>query len=276
MRRLYILLIVLLLPLNVTAQDREGQADQAEGESGKLEDFGKEAERINKPNESERSQQEEERDRESDDATTDLIVDILQAIFESGISVRPDTSSLPDEYHTFSQYPYAEPGHGLYKIGGAKDLSINLKANYYRESPDLMGGGARLRFSPYRYFSAEAYMTLLSEQLKTRTDRIMLSSFFLNYHLVRENAWTMWIGLGSKGVHGAGASEDGLSGSATVEVYPVDPISFHANFSWGTYSELFATLNYHLNRYTLSLGYQSVIAGKAGLHGLLAGTSVYF
>jgi len=273
--KLILLALLLVFPLQLHAQEQTEEPT----ESGKLRDFGKEVERTaNEPKRKEHPKSEEElaREHESDAATVELLVDILHTIFESAIREPKDTIAVPDEYHTFSQYPYAEEGHGLYKIGGAKDLSLNLKANYYREAPDLMGGGARLRLSPYRAFSAEAYVTLLSEQLKSRTDRIMLTSFFVNYHLVRENAWTMWIGFGSKGVIGAGANEAALSGNATVEVYPVDPISFHANFSWGAYSELFATLNYHLNRYTFSVGYQSLVAGKADLHGFLLGSSLYF
>jgi hypothetical protein len=269
------LLVVLASPNPVLSQEQT--ADQAKTENGKLRDFGKEVERKVEASENdEPSTHEDERDRERDQATADLLVDILFRIFESAATSTPDTTFEPEEYHTFAQYPYAEAGHGLYKLGGAKDFSLQLKANFYREAPDLMGGGMRLRVSPERHLAAEVYTTLLSERLKTRSDRMLLSSFFVSYNLVRENFCAAWIGLGSKLVRGAGANENGLAGNATIEFYPVDPISLHANFSWGPYSEFFTTLNYHLSRYSVYLGYQALVAGSADLHGFLVGSSLYF
>lgn len=277
MKRFLPIVILCLASFSTPSRAQETEEDQ-----GKLRDFGKAVEQGNSGSETgrvhhdEKTEEEREREAKQEQENVELAVDILHALVKAFISAPRDTSTGPEEYHTFAQYPYFEQDQGLYKIGGAKDFSMQLKANFYREGPALMGGGARLRVSPLRYFSGEAYVNLLSEQLENRTDRMMLSSFFINYHLVRQNTWALWLGIGDKLVRGAGANEDGIAGNMTLEVYPINPVSLHANISWGPYSELFTTMNFHANRYSFFVGYQAFFAGPADLRGIVAGSSFYF
>lgn len=271
------------MPITVEAQERDREQTEAtERETGKLEEFGEagnsgsSSTQSQSTHEQSSSDEETEHFHETDAAAVQLIADILYAFVYGLITAPKDTSIVPEEFHTFSQYPYFEKDQGLYKIGGEKDFSMQVKANYYHESSNLMGGGLRLRLSPLRYFSAEAYLTFLSEQLRTRSDRMMLASFFLNYHLIRQNTWAVWLGLGDKLAYGPGDNRGGLAGNLTLEIYPFDPISFHANLSSGAYRELYTTVNYHVGRSNFFVGYHGFFAGSSDLEGIVAGSSFYF
>ncbi|HET6510925.1 MAG TPA: hypothetical protein VFH43_01945 [Candidatus Kapabacteria bacterium] len=292
-----ILLLSCLMPLTSIAQEQsldrapersqEGTQGPTE-EEGKLREFGKEAERTS--DENKQPETRSARDDDEDHTTGEIIGDILFSIFrdvvvpavvdaaaEAAVEAHFDTNRVqePEVVHSFAQYPYHEDGYGLYKIGGEKDFSLNLKGNLHYAGQGFLGGGARLRVSPIRYFSGEAHVNFLTERVNQRTDRMLLAAFFLNYNLVRENSWAMWLGIGDKVLRGAGASADGLAGNIGLEIYPVEPMSFHGSLSFGPYTEVFATGNFHSGRLTFFFGYQAFIAGSSTLGGMVAGSSFY-
>ncbi|GEM_PF-2417007 len=181
----------------------------------------------------------------------------------------------------YTDYPYATPTEGVFSDAPGKQFFINLSGHYFYDESDLDGIGFRGRASPYPFVSAEVHFTELREHLRSGgEDVLQLYSAFLNYNRVRLPRWSLWWGLGLKGMRGS-IKHTGVAFNAGTEIFLARPLSLHFSYSGGFLNgryvpEFFGTLSVHINRFALFGGYQSWRAGSATIDGILSGMKIYF
>lgn len=249
-------------------------------EKGKLGEFEDEVKK---------GEQEKQDDSSSDTSSDDIsaIGSLVELLFSDPFlaltigleqDVRDDGSvsySIPLARYSFTDYPYAVPGKGLYTTGGNDNAASMVSAGYFRESGKLYGYSTQGRFSPVPFLSFEVQYTGLYEELFDFTTSLSLYSVFLNYHSIRNEFFSFRWGIGMKGIVG-NHNLTGFGFNAAAELYPFRPVSLHCNFSIGKYSELLGTLNIHVNRTAFFAGWKYLQAGQVGISGLIGGVQVYF
>lgn len=183
--------------------------------------------------------------------------------------------SIPLTKYSFTDYPYAQAGQGVYTVGGNDNAASMLSAFYMRETGRLYSYNIAGRFSPAPFLSFEGRYTGLYEELFEYTDQLSLYSVFLNYHSVRdENFFFLW-GLGLQGIKGW-HNLVGFSVNLATEWYPIKPVSLQLSLRAGQYTEFLGTLNVHVNRMAFFAGWQSFSTSTTRMSGLVGGVQVYF
>jgi hypothetical protein len=282
-RFLSVCMIAVLLIGNLVlfAQDDE--------EKGKLNEFEEEVKKDDK-SQSEQSEEAEQKEnyRKDNHHRSGFFESILQPVFEFLFYVTfigpPGDESLVDRdwfwSQHFSVYPYESSNDGLYTASSLRKISCNIYGQYLNQGSDLYGLSLRNQFLPLPFISLELDYSYFSERLEKSTDHLHLVNFFVNYHRVRSEFWTLWWGLGTKGVIG----ENGHFGAALnfgTIIYPGNPVSLQAEYNTGSINstsvqELLLQLNYHLNQHIIYMGYQKHTAGSTDLDGFIVGTGMYF
>lgn len=249
-------------------------------EKGKLGEFEEEVKK---------GEQEKQDDSSSDTSSDDgsIVGSLVELLFSDTFlaltigleqDVQDDGSvsySIPLARYSFTDYPYATPGKGLYITGGNGNAASMISAGYFRESGKLYGYAAQGRFSPVPFLSFEAQYTRLYEELFDLTASLSLYSVFLNYHSIRNDFFSFRWGIGMKGIVG-NHNLTGFGFNTAAELYPFRPVSLHCSFSIGQYSELLGTLNVHVDRTAFFAGWKYLQAGQVGISGLIGGVQVYF
>lgn len=246
-------------------------------ERGKLGDF-------------EESVKEEERDKNEEktsDSNGSVIGDIAQLLFSDmflqavvGVEKQElaDGSvdySIPLGKYSFTEYPYALAGRGMYSIGGNDNAASVVSAHYMRETGRLYAYSVAGRFSPVPFLSFEGHYTGLYEKLFDYTDNLTLYSVFLNYHSVRSEHFSFLWGLGLQGLKGW-HNLAGFAVNVATDWYPLQPMSVHLSLSAGLYTEFLGTLNVHVHRVAFFAGWQSFTTSTANIGGIVGGVQVYF
>jgi hypothetical protein len=245
-------------------------------EEGKLGEFEEEVKKDEQAEQSESSS-----DNESvagslikllfNDTFLSLAIGLEKEVLDDG-SV---SYSIPLARYSFTDYPYATPGKGLYTTGGNDNASSVVSVGYFNESGRLFGYSAHGRFSPTPFLSFEARYNGLYEEMFDFTARLSLYSVFLNYHSIRNEFFTFRWGIGMKGLVG-NHNLTGIGFNTGAELYPFRPVSLQLEFSTGKYSEFLGTLNIHVNRTAFFAGWQHLQAGDVVISGLIGGVQVYF
>lgn len=228
---------------------------------------------------------------DSDDYGESLISVELDMDFFGNLSMLPYHTFIyhPEEdtmyYHSqfwhcnFSEYPYYEPEKGLISHSAGKQYSINFRGHYYYTDPSLDGMSLQARMSPSTFMSIEFHFTDLVEQLGTHEDYLRFYDIFLNYCRIRDERFVLWWGLGMKGMEGNDTYR-GFAFNVTSEMYPGRPASIYVNYNVGNLnahlvSELLLTLNFHIKRIYLYIGYQRVAVEKVSLNGFTSGLGIH-
>jgi len=180
---------------------------------------------------------------------------------------------------SFSDYPYCTKDDGLFAHRFGKDFSLQFSSHYFYNSDVLQGIGLRAHLSPRPILGVEIHYTDLTEKLKTRYDHLRLYDIFLNYYRVRKPRWVVWWGIGLKGMQGDN-SYQGFGFNLGTDVYPVQPVSLHLDYSKGwingqSLSEFLIRMNLHLQRTIFFIGYQRFSAGSSVLDGAVFGVGVF-
>ncbi len=180
----------------------------------------------------------------------------------------------------FSEYPYAVPDVGYFSQTDGKKFSVSFSTHYFYSESDLHGTGFRARLSPLPLFSAEVHFTNLTEELTTRNDHLQLYSVFVNYNRFRLNRLGVRWGIGLKGLRGDN-THNGFAFNLGGEWYLQKPLSLQFSYSGGWIGErflpeFFGTLNVHVNRAAVFVGYQYWSAGGAVMDGVAVGVKGYF
>jgi len=181
----------------------------------------------------------------------------------------------------FAEYPYATPDVGFYSNTTSKHYAFTLSGHYFYNSHELQGYSFRSRIYPSSFVGVELCFTDLIEDSPTTSDHLQIYDVLVNYHRVREQRWTLWWGLGMKGVNGD-KNHKGMALNLGTEIYLLQPISLSVNYNLGLFSDINAVkesryqLNWHINRNNIYIGYHRFSTGSTVLDGVIAGVGLYF
>jgi hypothetical protein len=182
---------------------------------------------------------------------------------------------------SFAEYPYETGDVGFYSNMTSKHYAVTLSGNYFYNNPDLHGYSFRGRFYPSSFLGAELRFTDLIEDLPAKSDHLQIYDVLVNYHRVREQRWTLWWGLGMKGINGD-KNHKGMALNLGTEIYLKKPVSLYMNYNVGLFNDINAVkesryqLNWHINRNKIYIGYHRFSTGSAVLDGVVAGIGIYF
>jgi len=281
-------IIVILFSINVNeplfAQDKKEK-------SGKIEKFEKEMEKKKE------DKPKSKRDRRNDDQNYchhntgrsfvgEFIVKPLLEYTFLYTFIGPPGDYSPIDYEffansSFSEYPYATPDVGFYSNRTSKHYAFTLSGNYFYNNPKLQGFSVRSRIYPASFLGVELRFTDLIENLPTKYDHLQLYDVLVNYHRVRNQRWSLWWGLGMKGVKGD-KTHKGMALNLGTEIYVRKPVSLYVNYNVGFFSNINAVkeslyqLNWHIKRNIVYFGYHRFSTGTAVLDGVIAGVGIYF
>lgn len=200
-----------------------------------------------------------------------LFIGLEQEVHDDGTT----SYDIPLGRYSFTEYPYAIPDRGAYRVGGDDNAASTVSAGYFRESGKLYGFTANGRFSPLPFLSFETRYTRLYEEMLYGTAQLSLYSAFLNYHSVRTGFATFRWGIGMKGIVGS-HNLTGFGFNIATELYPFRPVSLHMSVSGGPYTEFLGTLGIHVHRTAFFAGWKYLQAGTVGISGLVGGVQLHF
>jgi hypothetical protein len=182
---------------------------------------------------------------------------------------------------SFAEYPYATRDVGLYSNWTSKHYAASLSGHYFYNNRDLQGYSFRSRLYPASFLGVELRFTDLIEDLPAKGDHLQTYDVLVNYHRVREQRWTLWWGLGMKGLKGD-KNHKGMALNLGTEIYLLQPISLSVNYNVGLFSDINAVkesryqLSWHIKRNNVYIGYHRFSTGSTVLDGVIAGIGVYF
>ena len=187
-------------------------------------------------------------------------------------------------YVAFNDFPYADDGNGNYLPldWGGKDMRLQLTTHLQTNEDAVYGGFLQAKFSPTRFLTLDVNHLRLFEELEEDegTDQLSITNFNLLFNRVRQPKLDLWWGGGLMLI-----DRELLYGSPTVAGgftwYFKRPLSLHAETQMGWPNGTFARqhqvrVQYHLDRFAISAGYQGTKVGSVGIPNWSLGSSVYF
>jgi len=179
----------------------------------------------------------------------------------------------------YSKYPYADSNIGIFTYDGDKKIAFRASFNYYQLNSNLTGYGIRTRLSPHPLVDLEFDYTSLKESVPNGYDNLSLYNFFINYNRIKSENFTLFWGLGLKGLSG-NSSNLAFAFNVGSEIYLVAPVSFELNYNLGffeytTVDEFTLNLNLHLKQFKVYVGYQHFRAGDIKFPGFTAGLGIF-
>jgi len=184
----------------------------------------------------------------------------------------------------FNQYPYADPEFGNYMPSdwGGKDMRLQITMHGQTNEDAVFGGFVQAKFSPIRFLTIDVNHLRLFETLEEDegTDQLSITNFNLQVNRVRQPKLDLWWGGGLMLIE-----RDLMYGSPSISGgltwYFKQPLSLHAETQMGWPNGVFSRQNqirvqYHLDRFAISAGYQGTKIGDVGVPNWTLGSSVYF
>lgn len=184
----------------------------------------------------------------------------------------------------FNQYPYADPEFGNYMPldWGGKDMRLQITMHAQTNEDAVFGGFVQAKFSPIRYLTLDVNHLQLFETLEEEdgTDNLSITNFNVQVNRVRQPKLDLWWGGGLMLIE-----RELMYGSPSISGgftwYFKKPLSLHAETQMGWPNGVFSRQNqvrvqYHLDRFAISAGYQGTKIGNVGVPNWTLGSSVYF
>ncbi|MDP1677473.1 MAG: hypothetical protein Q8L88_11465 [Bacteroidota bacterium] len=194
-----------------------------------------------------------------------------------------DSSVYDNTFWTrgFTEYPYSNPEQGMFSQASNKTFAFFFSGHRFFDGNNLTGYSGRLFVSPHQSFNLEAHIVDLSEKLKTKTDHLRFYNFFIDYNRIKSERFSVWWGLGMKGMNGPTVNKTGFALNSGFEIFPVAPISIMTNYNIGfinknSLQEFLFAGNFYINRYNFSFGYQCFTVGAPVLDGMILGMTFHF
>lgn len=184
----------------------------------------------------------------------------------------------------FTAFPYEVENSGNYLPSdwGGKPMRLQLTTHFQTNEDAVFGGYLQAKFSPIRFLTLDVNHLRLFETLDNDggTDQLSITNFNVLVNRVRQPKLDLWWGGGlmlidRELMYGSPSVAGGLTW------YFKQPLSLHAETQMGWPNGTFARQNqvriqYHLNRFAISAGYQGTKVGNVGIPNWTIGTSVYF
>ncbi len=257
---------------------------QGQGKLEKAEESLTKKERANYNNS--RSYDDDDYDDDSVLADTfgSLIVDLVLYLSYYTIVETPIENEYRASNASITRYPYLNSKKGNYAYDWGDDTKpfrATLSNRYISENNKLYGNHLNLNMRFLKRAGLEVdYLQLWEENTNFGNNTLAIYSAIGKYHRIRTERFDAWWGLGATYVDGA-VDEFGFTYALGAEWFFVKPFSLEANFNQtfindNTVNKLPVILNYHVNRYKFSGGYQYLKIGSQSFSTFFAGIGISF
>jgi len=196
---------------------------------------------------------------------------IVESIFERESKMHYAQISMPNQYGNFV-YADSNNNYALARL----DLSNSL----FIESKNLYGNNLNLNLRFAKRFDLGVGYLQFFENNNEKTEGFTLFTTMVNYHRIRTQKLDFWFGLGAMYVAND-VKEFGFSYGAGGEWFIIKPISILASYKGTTInsrevSKSKIILNYHINKYHVSAGYEHFGLGVSKINAFSLGLGLSF
>ncbi|MDH7445993.1 outer membrane beta-barrel protein [Aquimarina sp. 2201CG14-23] len=182
-----------------------------------------------------------------------------------------------------TKYPYynTNKGNYAYDWGGDTNLTrITLSNRFIAENKELYGNHLNIDFRFLRRVSIEAdYLQLWENNTFFGNNSLATFTFLAKYHRVRTERFNAYWGIGATYVGGS-VEELGFTYGIGAEYFFAKPLSIEVNYNQTIINtrssdKLNALLNYHLNRFRVTGGYEYLRIGGIDFSTFSAGIGIF-
>ncbi len=183
-----------------------------------------------------------------------------------------------------TKYPYRNSNKGNYAYEWTEDTQLfraTLSSRFIAENRKLYGNHLNLDTRFFQRAGLEIdYLQLWEENTNFGNNSLAIYTALAKYHRVRTERFNAWWGLGAAYVDGQ-VDEWGFTYGLGAELFFAKPMSVEANFNQTfindrTVNKFNALLNYHVNRYKLTGGYEHLKIGSQDISTFSAGIGISF
>ncbi len=182
-----------------------------------------------------------------------------------------------------TKHPYFNSKKGNYSYEWGQDtqlLSTTFRNNFIVENSKLYGNHltAELRF--FKRMSLEAdYLQLWERNTFFGDNSLAVFTILAKYHRIRTERFNAYWGIGASYIAGE-VKELGFTYGLGAEYFFAKPMSIEANFNqssfnYNTSTKFNALLNYHINQFKLSGGYESFSIGDVNFSTFSIGMGIF-
>ena len=231
-----------------------------------------------------RSHKDWDDDSDSDNWLVDVFGEVFFYLTYYTFFEFPDEVESPMSQAFVTKYPYYTSKKGNYNYTADDNMSqfrAEFVGRYVSESNDIKGLDFNLDMRFAKRVGIElGYRKLWEKNPEFGNDQIALFNLLVNYHRVRSEQFDLWWGIGTTHV-GGNVNTFGFTYAVGAELFIAKPISMEMNFNQTfinteTVNKFNVLLNYHLNRYKLTGGYDQLKIGSQKFTSLTFGVGVFF
>lgn len=231
-----------------------------------------------------RSHSDSDDDYDSDNWLVDFFGEIFFYLTYYTFFEFPDEVESPMSQAIITKYPYYASKKGNYNYtvdDNFREFRAELVGRYVSESNDIKAMDLNLDMRFAKRVGVElGYRKLWEKNPEFGNDQLALFNLLVNYHRVRSEQFDLWWGIGTTLVGGS-VNQLGFTYNVGAEWFIAKPISMEMNFNQTfinseTVNKFNTMLNYHVNRYKLTGGYDQLKIGSQKFTSLTVGVGVFF
>ena len=197
---------------------------------------------------------------------------------------------FPSEYEhrasnaIINKFPYYNSNKGNYSYDRDEASTLfrgALENRYIFENSRINGNHFNLDMRFLKRYGFEVdYLQLWEDNPNFGKNTLAVFSALAKYYRVRTERFDLWWGLGASYVSG-GVNQFGFTYGLGSEVFLAKPISIMSNYNQTvmnneTINKFSALLNYHINQYKISGGYERIKIGSQGFSTMALGIGFFF
>ena len=232
----------------------------------------------------ERSHSDSDDDYDSDDWFFGIFGEAFLYLTYYTLFEFPGEEEHPMSEAFITKYPYYSSKKGNYNYELDDNFRVfraELVSRYVSESNDIKALDLNLDLRFEKRVGLElGYRQLWEKNPEFGNDQLALYNILLNYHRIRSEQLDLWWGIGTTYIAG-NVSQFGFTYAVGAELFFAKPISMEINFNQTfinseTVNKFNALLNYHINRYKLTGGYDQLKIGSQKFTSLTIGVGMVF
>ncbi|GAA4275407.1 hypothetical protein [Aquimarina mytili] len=183
-----------------------------------------------------------------------------------------------------TKYPYLNANKGNYAYERGEDTGLfrtSFSNRFIIENPKITGNHFNLDIRFLRRMGFEAdYLQLWEENTNFGNNSLAIFTFMAKYHRIRTEKFNAWWGLGTTYI-AREVEELGFAYGLGAEFFFTKPFSLETNFNQTfinkeTVNKFNILLNYHVNRYKISGGYEHLKIGHPNFSTFSVGLGISF
>lgn len=202
-----------------------------------------------------------------------------------GVAIESPFETKHKGSHAFiSRFPYHNSKKGNYTYDWTESTPIfrsTLSARYISENSRLKGSHLNIDMRFLKRLGLELdYLQLWENNPNFGTDNLATYTALAKYHRVRTEKFDAWWGLGATYVDG-GVNQLGFTYGLGAELFFTKPLSLQTNFNQTlindeTINKFNGLINYHINKYKITGGYEHLRIGNQNFSTVTLGTGIFF